>query len=904
MATCMAKPATTHARQQAVSSAGLVLTSKITPPGLPGWVVTRPRIQARIAEGARGALTLVTGPPGAGKTTAIASWAAANPGPGLIAWVSLDEHDNRPAMFWSCVAGALRRAGVAVSGIAAAAGRRDTMDHECLLRIAATLAAQDPPVVLILDDLHLVTEPGPLEELAYVLRHAGPGLRLVVAARMDPLRLPLHRYRLAGELTEIRAADLAFNAQEAASLMVQHGVTLPAAPLEWLTKLTEGWAAGLRLAAMSLDEHPDPAQFITDFAAGDGLVARYLVEEVLSTQPPHVRDFLLRTSILDCVSADIASELTGNKQAAGILPAVAHANAFVQPLGRGWYRYHTLFAEVLRRTLRREHPNRMAPLHRRAARWYQRNGRLTDAVRHAAEAGDWRLAASMVIDGLAVGDIIEPRGDRRLADGFRRMPHSEAWTEPQPPLICAAIALSAGRCDSSAAALDAAERILERLPADQQATSRLAAAMIRLAAARRTGDLAAATAAAARAEVLTGAIPGDTLARHPEIRARVLSGRGAVEMWSGNLDEAARVLEAGVAAATVAGSEYERAACVGYLALVETLRGGLCRAAKLAAEVTAVLAADGPSPPVQHPNHAALVALAWVHTERNELREARGRLKQADAALDVHPDKLLGAVACLVAAGAGLAEERAGVATQMVAAARRGWPVPPWLEQWLTMVESRACAAAGDIGAALAAAERAGRGCPLEAAVMLAHAWLAAGDRNEAKRALAPALATSADVPERLRLRAWLADARLSYDSGDRARGRRSLQSALRLAEREQLRLPFAMESGWIRPVLRRDPELPRTHRHLLEPVLAGHDQAPARLIAARQATTGVVEPLTEREREVLRYVSGMLNTAEIAGEMYISINTVKSHLKSIYRKLAATRRGEAVRRARQLELI
>jgi LuxR family transcriptional regulator, maltose regulon positive regulatory protein len=187
---------------------------------------------------------------------------------------------------------------------------------------------------------------------------------------------------------------------------------------------------------------------------------------------------------------------------------------------------------------------------------------------------------------------------------------------------------------------------------------------------------------------------------------------------------------------------------------------------------------------------------------------------------------------------------------------------------------------------------------------MLAHAWLAAGDRNEAKRALAPALATSADVPEPLRLRAWLADARLGYDSGDRARGRRSLQSALRLAEGEQLRLPFAMESGWIRPVLRRDPELARTHRHLFEPVLVGHDQAPARLIAARQATTGVVEPLTEREREVLRYVSGMLNTAEIAGEMYISINTVKSHLKSIYRKLAATRRGEAVRRARQLELI
>ena len=154
-----------------------------------------------------------------------------------------------------------------------------------------------------------------------------------------------------------------------------------------------------------------------------------------------------------------------------------------------------------------------------------------------------------------------------------------------------------------------------------------------------------------------------------------------------------------------------------------------------------------------------------------------------------------------------------------------------------------------------------------------------------------------------MRLQAWLVDARLSYDSGDRARGRRSLASALRLAEPEQLRLPFVMERGWIGPVLRRDPELARTHRRLFAPALR-HDQLPAPPGAREQAPILVVEPLTEREREVLRHVSGMLNTAEVASEMYISVNTVKTHLKNIYRKLAATHRGEAVRRARQLELI
>jgi LuxR family maltose regulon positive regulatory protein len=254
-------------------------------------------------------------------------------------------------------------------------------------------------------------------------------------------------------------------------------------------------------------------------------------------------------------------------------------------------------------------------------------------------------------------------------------------------------------------------------------------------------------------------------------------------------------------------------------------------------------------------------------------------------------------------AWAGLAEGRADVATQFVARARSGWSVPAWLGQRLSLAESRACVAAGDTRAALAAAERLGRDAPLAAAVALAHARAVAGDGANARRALAPALAAGGAAPDRVRLQAWLVDARLSYGSGDGTRGRRSLTSALRLAEREEIRLPFVMERGWIGPLLRRDPELARTHRRLFTPALReDHPAAPSG--APERATVAAVEPLTEREREVLRHVSGMLNTAEVASEMYISVNTVKSHLKSIYRKLAAGHRGEAVRRARQLELI
>jgi LuxR family maltose regulon positive regulatory protein len=510
----------------------------------------------------------------------------------------------------------------------------------------------------------------------------------------------------------------------------------------------------------------------------------------------------------------------------------------------------------------------------------------------------------MVIDGLAISEIMEPRGSQSLAGEFADMPHSDTWTGPQPYLVSAAAALAAGRPEAAAAALAAADAILERRPADQETAVRLAAEMIRLAAARRTGDLPAAAAAAARAEALVSRVPGGRPAWDRQIRAWVLSGRGAVELWSGHLDEAARILEPAVAAATSSGGEHERVGCLGQLALVEALRGRLHRAAKLATQPTAALTADEQQPPARHPAPAALVALAWVHLERGEPREARGLLKQADAALGVSSDKLIGAVACLIVACGYLAEGRSEAAMQMVARARSGWSVPAWLEQRLSLAQSRACAAAGDIRGALTAAERAGRDTSPEAAVTLAHAWVAAGDGTKARRALAPALAAGSAAPEPVRLQAWLVDAQLSYSSGDSAQGRRSLASALRLAEREQLRLPFAMERGWVAPVLRRDPELARTHPRLLGPSLISPGLAPASQATTAQVAPVIVEQLSEREREVLRYMSRMLTAAETASELYISINTVKSHLKNIYRKLQAPHCRGAVRRARQLGLI
>jgi LuxR family transcriptional regulator, maltose regulon positive regulatory protein len=886
----------TRSRRPGVSVDDLILTSKVTAPSVPEWALQRPRITELIAAGPQCSLTVVSGPPGAGKTMALAMWAATQAGP--VAWVSLDEYDNRPGIFWSYTLAALRQSGVTIpEALAATRGRAP--DHVFMPRLAAALADHSPPVTLIVDDFHLLTDQKILTGLDFVLRNTTPGLRLVVGSRIDPL-LPLHRYRLAAELAEVRAGDLAFSIAEARQLLAQHGCTLSADSLECLTERTEGWAAGLRLAAISMATHDDADQFVKELIAEDRALTGYLMEEVLDTQPPETREILLSTSILDHVNAEAAGELTGNAQVGHILPELARANAFVQPIGCGWYRYHTLFAEVLRLKLRSERADKVAPLHRRAARWLNRNGQLTEAVRHAGQADDWQLAASMVIDDLSIGEVIEPRGGRPLAGEFTQMPQGQAWTEPQPALVRAAVALSNGQPELSATTLDTAEGILELAPDEQEAAPWLAAALIRLAVARRTGDFTTATATASRAEDLVARIPEDQVARHPGIQAHVLSARAAVELWSGRFDKAAELLDAGAASAAAAGDGYEQAGCLGMLALVEALRGRLCRAAQLAGQAKAASADDGQGSGGRSVSPAALVALAWVHLERHELREARGRLKEADAALGANPDKLIGAVAFLVAAWTALAEGRADVAAQLTARARRGWPVPSWLERGLLLSESRTFLAAGDARAALAAAQRAGGADSPEVAATLACAWLAAGDGLNARRALEPALAASAAVPDRIRLQARLAEAQLSYQAGDHSRGHRSLTAALRLAEVEQRKLPFVLERGWIEPQLARDRELAHAYQRLLTPQSRPQKVAAARGAPAAQPPPAVLEPLTEREREVLRHVSRMLSTAEVASAMYLSTNTVKSHLKSIFRKLAASHRGEAVRRAQQ----
>jgi LuxR family maltose regulon positive regulatory protein len=409
----------------------------------------------------------------------------------------------------------------------------------------------------------------------------------------------------------------------------------------------------------------------------------------------------------------------------------------------------------------------------------------------------------------------------------------------------------------------------------------------------------------ADADVALAGFPDELTAGRPELHALVNGTRGRLDFRAGHLTEAAVSFGASVEAWTDAGADYERRTDQGYLGLVEALSGRFRRASDLAVKAARMPDAAGPTAGrLAAPAH---LARAWVCLEAYDLTSARRELDRADLAIREWcegarrpSESWLTALHGLVSGRADLAAGRAGRALERLRAARRLAP-PEWLSRRISVAEAEALVVLGDGRAACEAIGQIGGEGAAEALVVLARALHDSGDAPTAVATLRPLLAESAAVPPNTRVEAWLLDACLAYAAGDGSRGRRSLDRALRLAEREWVLLPFAIAAGWLRPVLRRDGELRRVHRRLLDPVGLGGEPL---VTMAADDEADIVGHLSARELEVLGHLAGMLTTEEIAQEMYVSINTVKTHLKSIYRKLAVTRRGDAVRRARQLSLL
>src|SRR5919112_2435741 len=458
-----------HAREHpplSISGDPLLLTKLSTPLPRPS-LVSRPRLSGRLREGLGCRLTLLSAPAGFGKTTLLSTWLAASVGQGRsVAWLSLDASDNDPARFWRYFIAAVDRICPGVGGAALVLLRSPQAPpiEAVLATMLNELADLESDAVLVLDDYHLIESQAIHEALAFLIEHLPARMHLVISARADP-PLPLARLRVRGQMAEVRAADLRFAPEEAVEFLNgAMGLELSAQDIAELETRTEGWIAGLQMAALAMRERADVSGFIEAFTGSHRYVLDYLVEEVLNRQPEGVRSFLLETSVLDQLTGGLCDALTGRSDGQSMLETLERENLFVVALDdvRRWYRYHHLFADALRARLAARHAERAAELHAAASRWLAENGLLADAVRHAIASGDHERTADLV--ELTVADLRRRRQDRTLRDWLAALPDDVVRRRPLLALSLGWRRLAEGDFDGVEAWLDAAEAGLDTTP--------------------------------------------------------------------------------------------------------------------------------------------------------------------------------------------------------------------------------------------------------------------------------------------------------------------------------------------------------------------------------------------------------------------------------------------------------
>ena len=876
-----------------------VLKTKFSVPRGPLTMVTRDRLLDALDAGVQGPLTLLAAPAGAGKSALLSSWVAAGRAPGPVAWLSRDGDDADRRRFWRSVLATLshatgntRLAGLAVSP-------REPMDTELVLpALVDALDASDEPVVLVLDDLHQVAEVL-RDDIERLVRYPPPALRLVFVTRSDP-PIGLGRLRLEGWLTELRARDLAFTLDEAAELF--DALDVPIAPDEVATlwRRTEGWSAALCLAAMSVRAHPEPERFIEYFAGTDATVSDYLLSEVLARQPPDLREFLLRTSIVDLVCGELADALTGDSDGQRMLTRLEHGGALLAPLDEhgAWHRYHPLFAELLRAELRAQLGDELEELHRRAAVWLAAHGDRTGALRHVAMGHAWDLGTQLVIDHWV--DLLINGEMAALRPVLEAMPRERVDACPELSLAFGAAMLAFGHGEQAEHHLRSAERAVAQVPPERRAQFAAASAAVGLYEGRFGPDPAGALATArewlGRGSVLEG---HDV---EPNLRGLLLTQLGIVETWTGDLDAAVGHLERARAVAAEEGIEWTAFASTAHLALTRLLRGDVARALRRAQQALAMAERCGWAR--SEPAAAASCVLAAVCIQRDQLDEAERLVGQTSVALRDTRERplltvhLLNRVQLLSDRG----EDASALELLRTTREQLGdWPLPAPIGELLAAQEGLLEAAAGEpeTARALLAPTTASS---LAAANALARLDLMEGEPQAARATLAAHLGADDGAPAPTRAEAWLLDA-LALDAlAEHAAAARSLERSLDLAEPAGLRRIVVTHGNAIGPLLRRHVRHDTAHPAMVGELVETIERRgrPAR----RAAPELLSEPLSEREQAILAYLPTMMSNQEIAGTLMISVNTVKTHLKAIYRKLDAPGRREAVHRARELSLI
>jgi LuxR family transcriptional regulator, maltose regulon positive regulatory protein len=871
-------------------------------------LIDRGDLLAALDRAATRKVTIISASAGSGKTSLLRAWAGRPGQPRRLAvlQVQRDQHDDQ--QFWLALLGAVRQATGADSGAEPPAATPDFNAPAMAGRVLAELAEARGGVTLVIDDLHELTSPEALAQLTRLLTSLPVQAHAILTTRHD-VRLGLHQLRLAGELAEIRAADLRFSERETRELLDASGIMLSEAGVALLYQRTEGWAAGLRLAALSLAGHPDPERFVAEFSGTDRTVAEYLLAEMLNRQPPDVQDLLLRTSLLDRVNGELADLLTGRPGSERILLDLTDANAFVESLDpeRVWFRYHHLLADFLRLELRRTLPAEVPVLHRRAAGWFIRQGQVVNAVRHTQAAGDWPGAARLLADQ-SFSLMLDGQAQTMQAL-VRAFPPGE--DHPELALVRAMGDLAQGRLDEAAAHLAVAEAHVRTMPPDRQRRLRVAVASLQLSLARRRGDLAGVV---EQARFLASPVTGpsdEDIALGSDLRAVALMNLGTAEAWTLGLPDAERHLREGAVLAREIGRPYLEVGCLAQLAFAYIFHGAampktdsFATTQRRCREAIALAERYGwGTEPVIAP---ALMTLAGTLVWTGEFDEAERWLRHAERALqtDTGPDitLLLHQTAGILYAGRGRRHEALqefGTAEDLASQLAGSQALASQMTGWLLATQAR-LGMAGEARAALAALddERASSG---EIRNACAAICLADGDPAAALAAVTDVLDGTAPVLGYVTgVEAQLLAGLAHRELGDLRAASQAAERALALAEPDRLILPFAMTGS--AELLEALPRHQTAHAAPLADILdVLHGSSPA---ARKQSPSPPAEELSPGELKVLRYLPTNLSRPEIAGELSVSPNTVSAHIRSIYAKLGVRDRSSAVRRARELRLL
>ncbi|TCN32861.1 LuxR family maltose regulon positive regulatory protein [Kribbella orskensis] len=838
-------------------------------------------------------VTVISAPAGSGKTSLLRAWADRRRQDRRIAFLSVKPGQHDAQLFWLSVLGAVR--GTEDPATAPGFNGQAMVD-----RVLTELAAYGEPFVLIIDDLHELTSTEANEQLTALLTHLPADVHAVVATRRD-LPLRLHQLRLAGGLAEIRAAQLLFTEDETRKLLAVAGITLPDQVVTTLYQRTEGWAAGLRLAVLSLAGHPEPERFVAEFSGSDRTVAEYLMAEMLDHQPPEVQRLLLRTSLLDRVNGELADLLTGAAGSERILLDLEDANAFVVSLdpARTWFRYHHMFSGLLGLELRRTAPGDVPELHRIAARWFANHGDTPDAIRHLQAAGDWTEAARLLTDHALSLTLDGQAGT--VAVLLHTFPARIGEDFPGLALVHAIADLDQLHLDQADAHLEVVRAYAATTPSDRQHQLRMALACLDLLLARLRGHF---DSVFEQVDALPATAVGQStadVALGNDLRSIALLNLGVTEAWSLRLAESEKSLLEGAALARDIGRPYLEVACLAHLGFATTGQS-FALARQHCENAIAQAARHGwDAEPVIAPAQATLAGILVSAGEFDRGEEWLERARRAtEAGGEPGLRLLIHLITAILRAARGrhrealaeliAAEQRRARITGKHALTSRvtGWTIATQARLG-NVDQARATLAAVDDQLATAGEIR-------NAAAVIR---LAEHDPAAAHRELQPVLDRSApDNPYATLIEAHLLDALACRDLGDERAARAAVEQALHLAEPDRLIVPFAMTGAW--ELLTALPPHGTSHAALVADILdAVHGDSPTNATAPAP-----VENLSPTELRVLRYLPTNLTRPEIATELSVSLNTVNTHIRRIYAKLGATDRSSAVQRGRDLRLL